>query len=106
MSFPSAFLPSLPDPASRQPFTTAAILPLSLLYYVLAVLTILPHTFILKLAFLPIILWQAYKCAVGLDFSLGLANSMGLESQAGLRRLNNLFMVRFYCRAYSPFPFH
>jgi hypothetical protein len=44
MSFPSAFLPSPPDLASRQPFTTAAFLPLYSLYYVLAVLAILPHT--------------------------------------------------------------
>ena len=99
MSFPSAFLPSPPNPASRQPFTTAAFLPLYLLLYVLAVLAILPHTFILKLALLPAILWQAWKCAVGLDFSLWLANSMGLESPARLCYFNVAFMVRFWHRA-------
>jgi hypothetical protein len=104
MSFPSAFLPSPPDPASRQPFTTAAFLPLYSLHYVLAVLAILPHTFILKLALLPILLWQAWECAVGLDFSAGLANLFGLESTARLRHFNFMFVVRFYSRAYSPFP--
>jgi hypothetical protein len=102
MPFPSAFLPSPPDPASRQPFTTAAFLPLYSLHYVLAVLAILPHTFVLKLALLPILLWQAWKCAVGLDLSVGLANLLGIESSARLRYLNFLFVVRFCCRAYSP----
>ncbi|KAI0267582.1 hypothetical protein BGY98DRAFT_1084602 [Russula aff. rugulosa BPL654] len=93
MSFPSAFLPSPPDPASRQPFTTAAFLPLYSLHYVLAVLAILPHTFILKLALLPILLWQAWKCATGLDFSAGLANLFGLESSARVNQFNFMFVV-------------
>ena len=96
MSFPSAFFPSPPDPASRQPFTTAAFLPLYSLHYVLAVLAILPHTFILKLALLPILLWQAWKCATGLDFSAGLANLFGLESSARVNQFNFMFVVRFY----------
>jgi hypothetical protein len=95
MSFPSTFLPSPPDPASRQPFTTAAFLPLYSLYYVLAVLSILPHTFIPKLALLPIVLWQAWKCAVGFDFSAGLANLLRLESSARLSHFNFMFVVRF-----------
>ena len=106
MSFPSAFLPNPPDPAARQPFTHTATLPLHTLYYVLAVLAILPkspNTFILKLAILPVILWQAWECAVGLDFSLGLANSMGFESPARFRRFNNLFVVRFCHRPLSHF---
>jgi hypothetical protein len=106
MSFPSAFLPSPPDPASRQPFTTAAFLPLFSLLYVLAVLAILPHTFILKLALLPILLWQDWKCAVGLDLSIGLANLLGIESSARLRYFNFLFVVRFVVERtlLSPLP--
>ncbi|KAI0267189.1 hypothetical protein BGY98DRAFT_1084902 [Russula aff. rugulosa BPL654] len=96
MSFPSAFLPSPPDPASRQPFTTAAFLPLYSLHYVLAVLAILPHTFILKLALLPILLWQAWKCATGLDFSAGLANLFGLESSARVNQFNFMFVVGLF----------
>ena len=106
MSFPSAFafLPSSPDPTSRQPFTAAAFLPLYSLHYVLAVLAILPHTFVLKLALLPILLWQAWKCATGLDLSAGLANLLGIESSARLSYFNFLFVVRFCRRAYSPPP--
>ena len=84
-----------PDPASRQPFTTAAFLPLYTCHYVLAVLTILPHTFVLRLALLPIVLLQVWNCAVGLDFSVGVANWLGLESSARLRHLNFMFVVRF-----------
>ena len=84
-----------PDPDSRQPFTTAAFLPLYTCHYVLAVLAILPHTFVLKLAFLPIVLWQVWTCAVGLDFSVGVANWLGFESSARLRHLNFMFVVRF-----------
>ncbi len=96
MCFPFAFLPNPPDPASRQPFTTAAFLSLYSLYYVLAVLAILPRTFILKLALLPIFLWQAWNCAVGFDLSTGLAGSLGFESSARLRHWNFAFVVRFF----------
>ena len=99
MSFPSAFIPSPLDPASRQPLTTAVFLPLYSLHYVLAVLAILPHTFIQKIALLPIILWQAWMCAVEFDFSAGLANLLGLESSARLRHFIFTFVVRFHRRA-------
>jgi len=94
MSIPSAFFSNLPDPTSRQPFTAAAFLPLYACHYVLAVLAILPHTFILKLALLPVILWQAWNCAVGLDFSAGVAKSLGLESSARVNHWNFAYVVR------------
>jgi hypothetical protein len=72
----SEFLPSTPNPASRQPFTTAAFLVPYSLHYALAVLAILPHTSILKLALLPILSWQAWNCAAGLDVSVVLENSL------------------------------
>ena len=99
MAFLSAFLSVPPDPASRQPFKTAALLSLYSLQYVLAVLAILPRTFVLKLALLPIILWQAWTCAVGFDFGAGLANLFGLESSDRVRHLNFMFVVRFYVQA-------
>ena len=83
-----------PDPAARQPFTNAAFFPLYSCHYVLAVLAILPHTFVLKLALLPILVWQAWKCAIGLDFAAGMANSMGVEGSR-LRHFNFLYVVRF-----------
>jgi hypothetical protein len=75
----------MPDPTARQPFTTAAFLVPYSLHYVLAVLAILPHTFILKVALFPIVMWQAWKCAVERDVSVALANSinsLGFESSA------------------------
>jgi len=69
------------------------------------VLAILPHTFIFKLALLPVVLWQVWKCAVGLDFGVGLANVFGLESSARLRHYNFVFVVRFLLSGIvSPFP--
>jgi hypothetical protein len=94
MALFSAFLPDPPDPASRQPFTTAAFFPLFAGHYVLTVLAILPHTFVLKLALLPVVLWQIWHSAVGLDFGAGMANWLGVESSARLRHFNFMFVVR------------
>ena len=91
----SAFLPSVPDPVSRRPITTAAFLVPYVLHYVLAVLSILPHTFTLKVALFPIILWQAWKCVVERDASIAMANSLGLESSARLCNWNFAMGVRF-----------
>jgi hypothetical protein len=75
----SEYLPNPPDPTSRQPFTTSAFLPLWACHYLLAVLAILPHTYTLRLAMVPVMLWQALNCAVGLDFSAGVAKSLGRD---------------------------
>src|SRR5258708_19495386 len=72
MSSPFAFLPSPPDPAARQPFTSTSLLLPYLVHYVLAVLAILPNTFILKVAVFPILLWQPWDCPVVRDFSVPL----------------------------------
>ncbi|SRR5216684_1913188 len=95
MSSPFAFLPSPPDPAARQPFTTTSLLLPYLVHYVLAVLAILPNTFFLKVAVFPILLWQAWDCAVGRDVSVPMANSLGYENPARLRHMNFAFVVRF-----------
>jgi len=94
MHFPSVIFPPPPDPALRQPFTTAAILPLYSCHFLLAVLAILPYTFILRLALVPIILWQTWNCAVVLDFSAGLARFLGLESSDRLNHWNFAYVVR------------
>ena len=98
MSFVSAFLPSLPDPAARQPFTTVAFLIPYSLHYVLAVLAILPHTFILKVALFPVVLWQVLKFEVERDVSVTMANSLGFESSVRLRHWNMALAVRLYHR--------
>ncbi|KAH9974849.1 hypothetical protein BJV74DRAFT_953746 [Russula compacta] len=96
MSIPSAIFPNPPDPALRRPFTATAFLPLYLCHYALAVLAILPHTFILRLALTPIVLWQAWNCAVGLDFSAGLARSLGLESSARINYWNFPYVMGMF----------
>ncbi|KAH9958220.1 hypothetical protein BC827DRAFT_1136615 [Russula dissimulans] len=99
MYFLSAKFPAPPDPALRQPFTTAAFLPLGSCHYLLALLVILPRTFILRLALVPIILWQAWNCAVGLDFSAGLAKWLGRESSERLNHWNFAYVIGMFAIA-------
>ncbi|KAN0128427.1 hypothetical protein V8E53_013816 [Lactarius tabidus] len=82
-----------PDPALRQPLTGTAFLPFYLSYYAMAVLVILPHTFIFKLSLLPFVLWQAWRCAVGLNLSAGLALSLGIESGERLNHWNLVYVI-------------
>ncbi|KAH9954276.1 hypothetical protein BC827DRAFT_1143989 [Russula dissimulans] len=86
-------LPELPDPALRQPLTLAAIAPLYLTFYALAVLSILPNTFVLKLSLLPFIVWQGWSCAVGLNFSMALAESIGHPNGDRLRFWNMSYVI-------------
>jgi hypothetical protein len=83
-----------PDPTLRQPLTPTALLPLFLCYYVLAVLAILPNTFIFKLLLLPFLVWQAWRCAVELDLAAWLAQQPGFQSANGLGFWNLIFIVR------------
>jgi len=83
-----------PDPGARQPFTVAAFLPLCVCQYLLAVLAILPHTYVLRLALVPVVLWQAWYCAVGLDLSAALAKSLGRDSVGRLNHWNYGYVVR------------
>jgi hypothetical protein len=96
MFIPSTLFPISPDPATRQPYTAAATFPLFACHYVLAVLAILPHTYVLRLALAPVVVAQAWNCAVGLDFSAGMAKSLGRhgESAARLNHWNFAYVVR------------
>ena len=91
-AFHDLFTP--PDPALRQPFTGAAFFPLQASYYAMAVLVILPHTFIPRLSLLPFVYWQAWKCAVGLNFSAGLALSLGVKNGERLNHWGFAYVVR------------
>ena len=86
-------LPDHPDLTLRQPLTLTAVTPLFLSHHALAVLVILPNTFILKLSILPFIIWQAWRCAVGLDYSAALAGWLGLQSTDRLNLGNVAFVV-------------
>ncbi|KAH9965537.1 hypothetical protein BGW80DRAFT_1344682, partial [Lactifluus volemus] len=82
-----------PDPTLRQPFTTAAFLPLFSSYYALAILAVLPHTFIIRLFFIPYILSEAWYCGVRLNYSAGLARSLGYESADRLNHWNLAYVI-------------
>jgi hypothetical protein len=89
----SFFLPDPLDPALRQPITQGALVPLHLSVYALAVLAILPNTFILKLSILPFIVWQGWSCAVGQNFATGLARGLGHQNAERLNFWNPAFVV-------------
>ena len=89
----SFILLHFPDPALRQPASLAAVVPVFLTIYAQAVLAILPNTFILKLSLLPFVVWQAWSCAVGLNFSVAMAKWFGFENDEPFRFWNFLFMV-------------
>ncbi|KAH9059498.1 hypothetical protein EDB87DRAFT_1684577 [Lactarius vividus] len=91
LTLPDLF--TFPDPALRQPFTGAAFLPFYSSYYAMAVLVILPHTFILRFSLLPFILWQAWRCAFGLNFSAGLSLYMGVKNGERLNHWNFAYVI-------------
>src|SRR5579863_6434814 len=93
-----------PDPTLRRPLTLAAVLPVLLYYYALAVLAILPNTFIFKIFLLPFVSWQASRCAIRYDCAPLEAQIAGLESTDNprLSSMNMFFVVRSFSRAVSP----
>ncbi len=48
-----------------------------------------PPAHVHKLSLLPFLLWQAWRCAVGLNFSVGLALSLGVKLVKDGERLNH-----------------
>ena len=104
---PNSLVPLLmpmysPDPTLRQPLTLAAVFPVLLCYYAQAVLAILPNTFIFKLLFLPFILWQAWRCAIGYDMAALQAQMVGRQSADRFGSTNLMFMVRPFSKTMSP----
>jgi len=73
-----------PDLAACQPLTVSAIVPHYACHYLLAVLAILSHTYISRLAFVPVVLRQARYSAVELDLPTGLAKSLVRDSVESL----------------------
>jgi hypothetical protein len=96
-------LPSPTDLSLHQQLTVTAILPFLLSHYAMAVLAILPNTFILKLSLLPLIVWQAWTCVVGLNLSMWIARLLGLRSADRFSFWNFTFAVRSLA---TPMPLH
>ena len=83
----------IPDLSLRQPSVTALVL-LFLTYYALAVLAILPNTFLLRLLLHPIFLWRAWRCVADVDLAAWLVQSLGLKSAVRLHLFNFMLVVR------------
>jgi len=79
--------------------TPVALFPLLLCHYAQAVLVILPNTFLVKLSLLPLILWQVWRCAIGFDCALLVAQFLGRHSTGGLICFNLFFAVRSFDNA-------
>lgn len=80
-------LPSARRPLTSQSFLTE-LLPPILCYYATAVLVLLPRTFPIRLALLPISLWAAFRAATTIDLAQG-------YNEDGLAYLNHGLLVRF-----------
>ncbi|KAI0267677.1 hypothetical protein BC834DRAFT_822135 [Gloeopeniophorella convolvens] len=108
----AAYLPNPPDPTRRVPTTIAAFGPLFLSYNVLSVLVLLPHTRLLRISILPFVLWQAWKCAIGLNYAEGLAQSLGLPNGDRMNCWNFAYVIGMFVMslrsiewAFAPKPF-
>lgn len=79
--FVLSVLPTVPDPALRQPLTFSAIAPLFACYYVQAILVQFsgPRTFLLRLSLLPVTVWSGWYAATRYDFAWRLALLTGQE---------------------------
>ena len=63
-------------------------------YYALAVLAILPKTFLLRLLLQPVFVWQAWRCIADVDLAAWVAQSLGLKSDVRLSFFNSPLPVR------------
>jgi hypothetical protein len=89
----SEMVDPFPDLSLRQPSVTV-VFPLFLSFYAMAVLAILPNTFLFKLLLQPVFVWQAWRCVADVDFSAWLAQSLGLKNVDSIDFLNTSFVVR------------
>ena len=89
----STFIPSFPDATLRRALTLTDIAPVILCYYAHAVMAILPNTYWLRVALLPVTEWFVWNSAVTLDFSKYLAGQFGLENPLRISFLNMMFDV-------------
>ncbi|KAH9058076.1 hypothetical protein EDB87DRAFT_1564434 [Lactarius vividus] len=86
-----------PDPSLRHSSAVPALIPLSLTYYALGMLAILPNTFLFRLLLQPVFLWQAWWCATNVDLSAWFAQSLGLQNPESHRLWNFPFAMGMFC---------
>lgn len=91
-----AYIPRIPDASLRKPLTPTDIAPVILCYYAHAVMAMVPGTFWLRVALLPVTEWLAWNSAVTLDFSQYLASAFGLSSSLRISFLNFMFVLALW----------
>ncbi len=91
-----AYIPSIPDASLRKELTLADLAPVILCYYAHAIMAILPGTFWLRVALLPVSEWLVWNTAVTLDFSQYLASTFGLSNPLRISFLNFMFVVSVF----------
>ncbi|KAI9435083.1 hypothetical protein H4582DRAFT_1972753 [Lactarius indigo] len=92
-----------PDLSLRHSSAIPALIPLCLTYYALAVLTILPNTFVFRLLLQPVFLWQVWGCVTKVDISAWLAHSVGLQNSDSTKLWNFPYMMGLFCLALRSF---
>lgn len=92
----SYFLPTLPDPALREPITFSGVAPLFACYYALALLVQLPQTLIFRLSLLPFAIWSGWYAATRYDLALRIAMMLGWEDHWQIQGLNFALVVSTY----------
>ncbi|KAI9431516.1 hypothetical protein H4582DRAFT_1242142 [Lactarius indigo] len=93
MDQPHAYIPST---SHRKELTPADIAPVILCYYAHAVMTMLPGTFWLRIALLPVTEWLVWNSAVTLDTSQYFASIFGLPNALRISFLNIIFVLALW----------
>ncbi|KAI9443858.1 hypothetical protein H4582DRAFT_1042531 [Lactarius indigo] len=83
----------IPSINYRKELTLADIAPIILCYYAHAVMAMLPGTFWLRVALLPVTEWLVWNSAVTLDLSQYLASMFGLSNALRVSFLNVIFVL-------------
>ncbi|KAH9038806.1 hypothetical protein EDB85DRAFT_2273009 [Lactarius pseudohatsudake] len=86
----------LPGTSHRKELTPADIAPVILCYYAHAVMAILPGTFWLRVALLPVTEWLVWNSGVTLDLAQYLATMFGLPNALRLSFLNFMFALALW----------
>lgn len=89
----SPMLPTVPNPAQRQPLTFSAAAPIFVCYIVQAILVQLPRTLAWRLIFLSVMIWSVWHAVMEYSLSARIAYVVGREDVERFRIFDYLFVV-------------
>lgn len=90
----SPMLPTVPNPAQRQPLMFSAAAPIFVCYIVQAILVQLPRTLAWKLIFLSVMIWSVWHAVMEYSLSARIAYVVGREPDVERFRIfDHLFVV-------------